>query len=219
MSALVAAAVLVAVSCGPVPNGSDEPATSPKTTAPTTPGPRTLQLRTGGLADLTFGRSMKEVLPALIGLVGRPIGDVRMHGDMPFGYGGVDTTARLVAFDGFEVVFHDWAGYLRDDGVMHLVSWSAERCQTSNGMVLATPEGISIGASVSLLKAAFGASLHLPDVEQPGCAGPPWYFAVDPDEPWGLVGSLTRPPSDPRAEVGRLSAGAQREGWIPCWQR
>lgn len=99
---------------------------------------------------------------------------------------------------------------------MHLVGWGAERRRTSAGMVLATPEGISVGDGVAELRRAFGPALHLP-VDLPGCAGPPRYFAVDPNEPWGLIGSLDAPPSVADAAVTRLSAGAQREGWIPCW--
>ncbi len=216
--ALGAVAVLVAVSIGQVTNRADEQAGSSTTTAsPAPPTPETLELRTDGIAGVSFGGSMEEVLPALIERLGEPVEDVRMRGDMPFGYGGIDTTARLVAFDGLQVVFHDWTGYFRGDGVMHLVSWSADR-RTSDGVVLATPGGISVGAGVPELRAAFGSSLHLPDVDRPGCGGPPWYFAVDPEEPWGLIGSLSLPPSDTRAVVTRVSAGAQREGWIPCWQ-
>jgi hypothetical protein len=71
--------------------------------------------------------------------------------------------------------------------------------------------------TVADLEAAFGSSLHLPHVDQPGCGGPPWYFAVNPDV-LDLIGSLTAPPSDPEARVDGLGAGSQREGWIPCWE-
>ncbi|MGA9161333.1 MAG: hypothetical protein WB297_10800 [Actinomycetota bacterium] len=180
--------------------------------------PGIVELRPDGLADFAFGRPMVEVLPGLVGLLGEPREDIRMHGDIPFGYGGMETTARVVTFGGLEVVFHDWSGYFREDGVMHLVAWGAEGRWTSAGVVLATPEGISVGDGVAELRTAFGPALHLPDVDLPGCAGPPWYFAVEPGEPWGLIGSLDAPPSGPGAAVTRLSAGAQREGWMPCWQ-
>ena len=214
IAALAVAALLVSVSCGTDTSGT-APATSPRPTGG--PDLSHLELRTDGLGRFGFGRPMDEVFPALVELLGEPSEDARMHADMPFGYGDVDTTARLVRFDGLQVVFQDWTGYFRGDGLMHLVAWSAERRIADDGIVLATPAGIAVGAGVPELEAAFGSSLRLPDVTRPGCAGPPWYFAVDPEEPWGLIGSLSRPPSDPDAKVVHMSAGAQREGWIPCW--
>lgn len=124
--ALVAAGMLVAVSCGQVANREHGPERSPSTAPGIAPMPGIVELRPDGLADFAFGRPMVEVLPGLVGLLGEPREDIRMHGDIPFGYGGMETTARVVTFDGLEVVFHDWSGYFRDDGVMHLVAWGAE---------------------------------------------------------------------------------------------
>jgi hypothetical protein len=176
-----------------------------------------LELSTDGVDGFSFGDPMTQVMRGLVELLGNPVDDVRVHGDMPMGWGDVDTTVRLVDFGGLRVVFEDWEGYFRSDGVMHLVSWSAGRHRTLGGTVLAVPGGISVRASVPDLMGAFGPSLHLPDVAQPGCAGPPWYFAVTPEEPWGLIGSLSGPPSDPETRVQGLGAGASDEGWIPCW--
>lgn len=215
--ALAMTLMILGVSCGRVTGSGEEP-TSPIPTESPTSSSVALELRTDGLGDFSFGRPMVKVFPALVELLGEPVGDIQVHGDMPMGWGDVDTMVRLVDFDGIRVVFDDWKGYFRKDGVMHLVSWSVEKRQVSNGLVLATPEGISVGANVPDLQAAFGSSLHLPDVGQPGCGGPPWYFAVAPEEPWGLIGSLSGPPSNPHAHVEGMAAGASKEGWIPCWE-
>jgi hypothetical protein len=159
---------------------------------------------------------MTEVLPALVAILGKPVDDAQMHGDLPLGYDGMNSTARSLDFGGLVVVFGDWADYA-DAGTMHLVGWGASGRRTANGTRLATPDGIRSGSTVADLEAAFGSSLHLPHVDQPGCGGPPWYFAVNPDV-LDLIGSLTAPPSDPEARVDGLGAGSQREGWIPCWE-
>jgi len=121
-----------------------------------------LELRTDGLGEFSFGDPMPRVFSELVGLLGEPDGDVRMHGDMPMGWGGMDTVVRIVDFEGLRVVFDDWEGYFRDDGVMHLVSWGVDARRASGGVRLVTAEEISVGANVVDLQEAFGASLNLP---------------------------------------------------------
>jgi hypothetical protein len=163
---------------------------------------------------------MTTVLPALVELLGEPVEDARMHGDLPLGYWGVDATARSVDFGGLVVVFGDWPTPYRDDGVMHAVSWGVTRRRTTNGTRLVPVGGISIGATVADLAARFGAALELP----PGwCGGPVWYFAIHTDTDSPLVGGLAEHPySKPRTEwssvssdvhVVWISAGEQQEDW------
>ena len=196
---------------------SPSPSASPSGAPTAAPGPTKLGIGTEGLGDFAFGTPMNRVVFGLMDLLGDAVDDVRMHGDMPMGWGAEVTTVRVVDFRGLRVVFQDWDGYFREDGVMHLVSWSADRPRAS-GVRLVTPEGISVGSGVAELQEAFGASLHLPDPDRPDCAEGPFHFAVEPEEPWGLIGTLSGPAADPGARVDRLAAGATREGWWPCWE-
>ena len=182
------------------------------------PAPRGLiELRRDGLGVVSFGEPMRVVLPLLMELLGPPTDAQRIHGDMPLGYDGMNSTARWVYFDDLRLLFGDWAES-GEEGVMHLVGWDAGGRRTTNGTVLETAEGIRIGSSVADLQAAYGSSLHLPEPNPWGCEGPPWYFGVDPD-PLAFLGTLTGSPTDAEARVGGLHAGSLREGvWVSeCW--
>ena len=220
--ALVMMMAVVGLSCGqatererlPVPTGSrsgiESPSVmeSPSTTQSMSPA-RAVQLRTNGLGLARFGEPMVDIFPLLVEILGPPVDEIRMHGDMPYGYGDMDSTVRRVDFGGLYAVFGDWDTHYRDDGVMHLAGWGASERRTANGTVLSTPEGIAVGASVADLEEALGPSLDLSVHE--GCTGPPWYFVAGS----GLVVNLTGSPSDPGSRLAALSARVQREGWAP----
>ena len=220
--ALVVMMAVVGSSCGqatergqsPVPTGSPSATESPivmespSTTQSTSPV-RAIRLRTNGLGLARFGEPMVDVFPLLVEILGPPVDEIRMHGDLPYGYGGMDPTVRRVDFGGLYAVFGNWDTPYRDDGVMHLAGWGASERRTANGTVLPTPEGIAVGASVADLEEALGPSLDLSVHE--GCTGPPWYFVAGS----GLVVNLTGSPSDPGSRLAALSARVQREGWAP----
>ncbi len=182
-------------------------ATSPATTSTTTstaasPPVGELVLLSDGLGVVSFGDPIDTVLPVLEQALGRsPTGDTTDTGDLPFGYGGRNTTVRVVRFDGLGLVFTDWP-YFRDDGVVHLVAWGVG----STGAVdLATPEGIKPGSTVEDLRAAYGDRLLIPP-ERDECTGS-WHFFVDTSA-FGLMGTLDGPPSDPQSSAIGISAGA-----------
>ncbi len=226
------ALVLAAAACGravePAPGRTSTLADSPSSAesaspaAPAEPASpsRTIVVEPNGLDVASFGRPMNEVVPLLVGLLGSPVYDDRMHGDLPLGYLGMGSTARRLDFGGLYVVFGDWPTRYRDDGVLHLLGWGVTRRRTENGARLVTGEGVSVGARTSRLEAVFGSSLELP----PGwCGGPVWYFVAGSDQDSQLVGSLAvRPYGATRstwstasvdARVSWLSAGEQQEDW------
>jgi hypothetical protein len=166
---------------------------------------------------VSFGDPMRVVIPSLTELLGPPTDAQRMHGDMPLGYDGMNSTARWVLFGDLRLTFGDRAE-AGEAEVMHLVGWDAWGRRTTNGTLLVTAEGIRVGSSVADLQAAYGPSLHLPEPTPWGCEGPPWYFGVDPD-PLAFLGSLSTSPSDTDARVDGLHAGSLREGVSvsECW--
>jgi hypothetical protein len=92
-----------------------------------------LELRTDGLGEFTFGDPMTTVFLGLVELLGEPVIDDRMHGDLPLGFGGEDSTARVVDFGGLRVVFGDWPTPYRDDRVMHVLAWGAGARRSESG--------------------------------------------------------------------------------------
>ena len=210
--------LLTAASCGR-PAGPADGSGSP--TATESPSPTSspsaapsIELRTDGLGAVEFGRPMEEAFPILVELLGPPVDEIRVHGDLPYGYGDLDSTVRRVDFGGLYAVFGDWETPYRDDGRMHLIGWGAFERRTANGTRPATPEGITMGASVAELRAAFGPSLDL-TVEE-GCGGAWWYFWVASESPYDLLVSLTGPPTDTASRLDGMTAGAQREGFVTC---
>jgi hypothetical protein len=179
-----------------------------------------LEVHLDGPDGFAFGDAMTMVVPALIELLGAPIEDVRMHGDLPLGFGGADSTARTVDFGGLELVFGDWPTPYRDDGVMHLVAWGISARRTASGTRLLTRVGVDVGSSVAGLRDAFDSELELPP---PWCHGPVWYFAVGPDDGAQLIGglmvdrdaSVRRPWSSVSDDVrvDWLSSGQHPEDW------
>jgi hypothetical protein len=169
-----------------------------------------LELRTDGLALVAFGDPMQDALPVLVGALGEPVEEIREHGDLPYGYGDLDSTVRRVDFGGLYVVFGDWSSPYRDDGVMHTLGWGASEASTASGTALRTPEGIGVGSSVADLRTA------MPSVDltvDEGCTGPPWYFWAGPGS---YLVSLSASPAEDGALVVGLFAGEQREGFATC---
>jgi hypothetical protein len=143
------------------------------------------------------------VLPLLEQALGRsPVGDSTETGDLPFGYGGRNTTVRVVQFDGLGLVFTDWP-YFRDDGVVHLIAWGVGG---TGAVDLATPEGIKPGSTVEDLRAVYGDRLVLPP--EPGVCTGSWHFFVGTSA-YGLMGTLDGPPSDPQSSAVVIEAGAR----------
>jgi len=210
---VVAAAVLplVGASCGGDADLGGSPTGSTGVTGSPSPTPvAAVELDTDGLALVAFGTSMDDALPMLVGALGEPVDEIREQGDLPFGYGDLDSTVRRVDFGGLYVVFGDWRSPYRDDGVMHTLGWGASEAATASGTPLWTPEGIGVGSSVAELRTA------LPSVDltvDEGCTGPPWYFWSGPGS---YLVSLSASPAEDGARVVGLFAGEQREGFATC---
>jgi hypothetical protein len=147
-ASLLAAALLVA-SCtgrtGPGATSSASPTGSPSSTG--SPSPTgSIELRGDDLGVVSFGEPMRVALRRLVELLGRPTDAQRMHGDLPLGYDGTNAIARWVSFGDLRLLFGDWAEF-GEAGAMHLVGWDALGNRTTNGTVLATPEGIRVGSA------------------------------------------------------------------------
>jgi hypothetical protein len=154
-----------------------------------------------GLGDVRFGEPADTALPLLIDVLGRqPTDDSTSTGDLPQGFSG--TAVRFVTFGPLTVIISDGT-YYRDDGVMHFAGWSLAGTGPSE---LATPQGVTLGATVEELQSAFGDQLHLPTELSP-CTDT-WLFSVGPSE-LGFEGDLSDPPNDGSSSVTRLAAGAQ----------
>jgi hypothetical protein len=179
-----------------------------------------LELRTDGLGEFTFGDPMTTVFPGLVELLGEPMTDDRMHGDLPLGFGGEDSTARVVDFGGLRVVFGDWPTPYRDDRVMHVLAWGAGARRSENGTRLVSSDGVVVGATVSDLEAEFDPGLELPP---DWCGGPVWYFEAHTAGGAQLIGSLAAHPySEPgtpwssaisEVRVDWFAAGEPPEDW------
>ena len=230
LRALVVGALLVAGSCTSDGPGSSSPSPSASPNATLTPGPtespsasvapspsvepapEVLELRRDGLGGSSFGDPAAAVAADLEALLGPPVEDLRRHGDLPLGFGDVDTTTRRLAWPGLHVLFQDWEGYYRDDGALHLIGWVASDT-TTKGIELRTPEGIAVGSTTDALREAYGQEL---DLQRAECWGRVSFFWVGSDPLAQLRGSLNGFPKDPDALVTRLDAGAPAEGVAVC---
>ena len=226
LRAFVTAGFLATVSCGSnaqVPSGAPEAstptATSSASALPTeapspgaTPSAEVMELRADGLGGSSFGDPMAQVVRALEDALGTPADDLRRHGNMPLGFGDVDTTTRQFTWPGLIVLFQDWEGYYLDDGTMHLIGWVASN-PTTGDIALRTPEGISVSSTIGELREAYGAEL---DVKRAACWGRVSFFWVGSDPFDQLRGSLNGFPRDPDALVTRLDSGAPAEGVDVC---
>lgn len=209
---LAAVLLLAAVGCDDDGGGGGSPsvpAPSASTSASPTPA-AALALRVDGLGPVDFGDAMRDAFPLLVDALGPPASESREHGDLPYGYGGMDATVRRLDFGGLYVVFGDWSTPYRDAGEMHLLGWGATAAVSGVGTPLETPEGIGVGSSVADLREA------MPSIDltvEPGCGGPPWYFWAGPGS---YLVSLSASPSKAGAVVTGLFGGEQREGFATC---
>ena len=194
------------------PSPSQSPSATVAQSPSVEPAPEVLELRSDGLGGSSFGDPVAEVVAGLEALLGPPVEDQRRHGDMPLGFGGVDTTTRRLAWPGLDVLFQDWEGYYRDDGVLHLIGWVVSDPAT-RGIELRTPEGIAVGSPIVSLREAYGSEL---DVQRAECWGRVSFFWVGSGPLDQLGGSLNGFPKDPDALVTRLDAGAPKEGVAVC---
>ena len=209
----VLAAVLLLAGVGCEDGDADGSPSAPASSAPTSASPTSaaaLELRVDGLGLVAFGDPMRDALPVLVDALGPPISEIREHGDLPYGYGGMDATVRRLDFGGLYVVFGDWSTPYRDAGAMHVLGWGATAAVSGTGTQLETPEGMGVGSSVTDLREAMP-SIDL-TVDQ-GCGGPPWYFWAGPRS---YLVSLSASPSQTDARVVGLFAGEQREGFVTC---
>ena len=91
--------ILAAASCGrgtepterptstvPVESPSSAESTSPSVPTVSPSPPVTIEVGSRGFDAAPFGRSMRRVVPLLVELLGAPVYDDRMHGDLPLGY-------------------------------------------------------------------------------------------------------------------------------------
>ena len=171
------------------------------TATPTSAAPDHL-LVSGGLGDVPFGAVEEEALTRLIGVLGRqPDDEMTITGVMPGGFGG--TTVRFVDFGPLIAIFSDSQYGFRDDGAMHFAGWTLTAPGPAGWV---TPQGITVGASVDELRAAFGDQLLLPPALDE-CSGM-WTFGVGPGDV-GFEGKLSGPPSEAGTRVTKLASGAQ----------
>ena len=169
------------------------PAPSTSTTDPDDEGPPVV-LEGDGIGAFRFGAAPDEVIAGLTLRWGPPDGDTGWitpgaspYGDCP------GTVVRGVDWRGFTVLFSDGATPLGQAGTRHFFTWiyqvgdpaqpAADR--GGNRPRLQTANGVSVGATVKALQAAWGEALELFD-EPP--RGP--QFGVQTSD-GGLFGSVT----------------------------
>jgi hypothetical protein len=191
------------------PNGA--PATTPTTarpapvtTAPTDEGPAVV-LKGDGIGAFIFGADPDQVIAGLTLRWGPPDGDSGWiaAGTSPYGPcpGNV---VRGVNWRGFTVLFSDGATPRGQAGTRHFFTWEYQVDNVArpapdkggNRPPLKTARGISVGATVQALKAAYGDPLELfdepPDGPQFGVETPEGalYGSVTSLDPGGVVRSI-----------------------------
>jgi hypothetical protein len=170
-----------------------EPRAGKVTTTRADEGPAVV-LRGDGIGAFLFGSDPDQVIAGLTLRWGPPDGDSGWiaAGSSPYGP-CPGTVVRGVNWRGFTVLFSDGATPRGQAGTRHFFTWeyqvddlshpSADR--GGNRPALKTTAGVSVGATVGALKAAYGDRLELFD-EAPD--GP--QFGVQTSE-GGIYGSLT----------------------------
>jgi hypothetical protein len=166
---------------------------STTTTAPDDEGPPVV-LEGVGIGAFRFGAAPDEVIAGLTLRWGPPDGDTGWIAPGASPYGDCPgTVVRGVDWRGFTVLFSDGATPLGQAGTRHFFTWiyqvgdqarpAADR--GGNRPRLQTANGVSVGATVTALQAAWGEALELFD-EPP--RGP--QFGVQTSD-GGLFGSVT----------------------------
>ena len=177
---------------GPAPAPATTP-TKPTTTAPGDEGPAVV-LKGDGIGAFLFGADPDQVIAGLTLRWGPPDGDTGWvaAGTSPYGP-CPGTVVRGVNWRGFTVLFSDGATPRGPAGTRHFFTWEYQVADPAhptpdkggNRPPLRTAGGISVGATVKALQAAYGDRLELFD-EAPD--GP--QFGVQTTE-GGLYGSVT----------------------------
>jgi hypothetical protein len=179
------------------PNGGPAATTAPATSATTAPaddeGPPVI-LKGDGIGAFLFGANPDQVLAGLTLRWGPPDGDSGWIAPRSSPYGPCPgTVVRGVNWRGFTVLFSDGATPRGPAGTRHFFTWEYQvddldhpaPDRGGNRPALKTAGGVSVGAAVKALQAAYGDRLELFD-EPPD--GP--QFGVQTSE-GGLYGSLT----------------------------
>jgi hypothetical protein len=173
--------------------GAAAPATSATTVPAADEGPAVI-LKGNGIGAFLFGADPDQVLAGLTLRWGPPDGDSGWIAARSSPYGPCPgTVVRGVNWRGFTVLFSDGATPRGMAGTRHFFTWQYQVDDASrpapdkggNRPPLTTAGGVSVGATVTALQAAYGDRLELFD-EPPD--GP--QFGVQTSE-GGLYGSLT----------------------------
>jgi len=181
--------------------------TSSATTAPADEGPAVV-LKGDGIGAFLFGADPDQVLAGLTLRWGPPDGDSGWVAAASSPYGPCPgTVVRGVNWRGFTVLFSDGATPRGPAGTRHFFTWEyqvddpAHPAPDKGGSrpPLKTAGGVSVGATVKALQAAYGDRLELFDEEPDGPQ-----FGVQTSE-GGLFGSVTS--LDPGGVVRTIVSG------------
>jgi hypothetical protein len=182
-------------------------ATAPPKAAPPGEGPPVV-LEGDGIGAFIFGADPDQVIAGLTLRWGPPDGDSGWiaAGSSPYG-ACPGTVVRGVNWRGFTALFSDGATPRGQAGTRHFFTWEYQVDDPAhpapdrggNRPPLRTPAGISVGATVKALQAAYGDALELFD-EPPN--GP--QFGVQTSD-GGLFGSVTT--LDPTGVVRTIVSG------------
>jgi hypothetical protein len=178
---------------------------APTTGGATTSAPSTraaVDLRATGLGTIAFGTPVGDAVRDLTAALGKPDDDATVVANMPDGLGGPQTTLRTLRWGKLAVSFIDWKGSpYRTDGTLHLVRWIASGT-AADVRGLTTPEGVSVGTTLTALRQVYGASLV---VARDDCTSS-WQVSFDRSNV-GLVGRLDASPETANARLVYLAAG------------
>ena len=193
-----------------LPNGGPAPGATVPTTARATPpttadeGPPVV-LKGDGVGAFIFGADPDQVLAGLTLRWGPPDGDSGWVAAPTSPYGPCPgNVVRGVNWRGFTVLFSDGATPRGQAGTRHFFTWEYQVDNPArpapdkggNRPPLKTVKGISVGATVRALQAAYGAPLELfdeaPDGPQFGVETPEGalYGSVTSLDPGGVVRSI-----------------------------
>jgi hypothetical protein len=176
------------------PSAAPATPTTPETTAPADDEGPPVVLRGDGIGACGFGADPDQVLAGLTLRWGPPDGDSGWIDARSSPYGPCPgTVVRGVNWRGFTVLFSDGATPRGTAGTRHFFTWDYQVDDPTrpapdrggNRPALKTANGVSVGATVKALQAAYGDRLEL--FEEPP-DGP--QFGVQTSE-GGLYGSLT----------------------------
>jgi hypothetical protein len=161
-----------------------------------------VDLRASGLGPIAFGTPVDSAVRDLTAALGKADDDASVVANMPDGLGGPQTTLRTLRWGKLMVSFIDWKGSpYRSDGTLHFVRWIASGT-AADVRGLTTPEGVSVGTTVTGLRQAFGTSLV---IGRDDCTNS-WQVTFDRSNV-GLIGRLDSNPESSNAHLVYLAAG------------